>query len=181
MNFEARLLLLLLGLSVLAIAINMVRTKRLRESYALLWLLVGIGLTISPFIADFLDRLALRLGFDYAPALLLMLAIIGLLLLIFLLSLSISRNSEQIKTLVQEVGLLRHEIERLQSQPPSAHRDEKGGARSETGPSSEETGPSGDETGPSRNETGPSGDETGPGGERSPAIENTHDDPTGTL
>lgn len=141
MSLQARLLLLLLGLSVLAIAINMARTKRLRESYALLWLLVGAGLTISPFIADFLDRLALRLGFEYAPALLLMLAIIGLLLLIFLLSLGNSRNSEQIKTLVQEVGLLRHEIERLQSQLPGRQAggsiDENGRARSEIGPSGE--------------------------------------------
>lgn len=154
MSFQARLLLLLLGLSVLAIAINMARTKRLRESYALLWLLVGAGLTVSPFIADFLDRLALRLGFEYAPALLLMLAIIGLLLLIFLLSLSISRNSEQIKTLVQEVGLLRHEIERLQSQMAGrndgAAMDENSGARSETGPSGEETGPGSEEPRPQR-------------------------------
>lgn len=140
MSLQARLLLLLLGLSVLAIAINMARTKRLRESYALLWLLVGAGLTISPFIADFLDRIALRLGFGYAPALLLMLAIIGLLLLIFLLSLSNSRNSEQIKTLVQEVGLLRQEIERFQSQMPERpigdSVDEDSGTRSEIGPSS---------------------------------------------
>lgn len=116
MSLQARLYLLLLGLTVLAIAINMARTKRLRESYALLWLLVGVGLTISPFIADHLDQLALRLGFPYAPSLLLMLAIIGLLLIIFLLSISISRNSEQIKTLIQEIGLLRHEIQRLQGQ-----------------------------------------------------------------
>lgn len=115
MSLQARILLLLLGLGVLAIAINMVRTKRLREGYALLWLLAGAGLAISPFIADPLDRLALRLGFDYAPALLLMLAIIGLVLIIFLLSISISHNSDQIKTLVQEVGLLRHEIDRLRS------------------------------------------------------------------
>lgn len=159
MSFQARLLLLLLGLSVLAIAINMARTKRLRESYALLWLLVGAGLTVSPFIADFLDRLALRLGFEYAPALLLMLAIIGLLLLIFLLSLSISRNSEQIKTLVQEVGLLRQEIEWLQSQlagrNDGAAMDENSGARSETGPSGEETGPSDEETGPGSEEPRP--------------------------
>jgi hypothetical protein len=116
MSLQARILLLLLGLGVLAIAINMVRTKRLREGYALLWLLAGAGLVISPFIADPLDRLALRLGFGYAPALLLMLAIIGLLLIIFVLSISISRGSDQIQTLVQEVGLLRYEIERLKSQ-----------------------------------------------------------------
>jgi len=116
MSLQARLYLLLLGLAVLAIAINMVRTKRLRESYALLWLLVGVGLTLSPFIADHLDRLALWLGFPYAPSLLLMLAVIGLLLIIFLLSISISRNSEQIKTLIQEIGLLRHEVQRLQDQ-----------------------------------------------------------------
>lgn len=116
MSLQARILLLLLGLGVLAIAINMVRTKRLRESYALLWLLAGAGLAISPFIADPLDRLALRLGFDYAPALLLMLAIIGLVLIIFLLSVGISSNNDQLKTLTQELGLLRHEIDRLRSQ-----------------------------------------------------------------
>jgi hypothetical protein len=115
MNFEARLLLLLLGLSVLAIAINMVRTKRLRESYALLWVLVGIGLTISPFIADFLDRLAVRLGFEYPPALLLMLAVVGLLLLIFQLSLTLSRTEDRLKILTQELGLLRHTVAQLQS------------------------------------------------------------------
>lgn len=116
MSLQARILLLLLGLGVLAIAINMVRTKRMRESYALLWLLAGAGLAISPFIADPLDRLALRLGFDYAPALLLMLAIIGLVLIIFLLSVGISSNNDQLKTLTQELGLLRHEIDRLRSQ-----------------------------------------------------------------
>lgn len=113
MSFQARLFMLALGIIVLIFVINMVRTKRLRESYALLWLLAGAAIAFSPFIADELDRLALSIGFDYAPALLLMLAIIGLLLIIFQLSLSISRNTDQIKLLVQELGLLHNEVELL--------------------------------------------------------------------
>jgi hypothetical protein len=102
-----------LGLAVLIFVINLVRTRRLQERYALLWLLAGLGLTIAPLVIHWLDRLAYALGFDYPPALLLMLAVIGLLLIIFQLSLNISRNSENVKVLAQEVGLLRQEVEAL--------------------------------------------------------------------
>jgi Tfp pilus assembly protein PilN len=45
---------------------------------------------------------------------LLLLAVVGLLLLIFQLSLNISRNEERIKVLTQELGLLRHTVATLQ-------------------------------------------------------------------
>ena len=64
------------------VVINMVRTRQLQERYALLWLLAGLGLSWRRLIVDVLDQLALRLGFDYPPALLLMLAVIGLMLII---------------------------------------------------------------------------------------------------
>ena len=113
MNPMTRVYVALLGLAVLLFVINMVRTRRLQERYALLWLLAGLALTIAPLFANQLDRLATAMGFDYAPALLLMLAVVGLLLLIFQLTLNITSQSEHLKVLTQEVALLRQEVQAL--------------------------------------------------------------------
>ena len=86
--------------------------------------LAGVGLTTAPLFIPLLDQISSALGFAYTPALLLMLAVVGLLLLIFQLSLSLTRNSEQVKVLTQELGLLRHELEVLarktQVAPPAS-------------------------------------------------------------
>ena len=113
MNPMTRVYVALLGLAVLLFVINMVRTRRLQERYALLWLLAGLVLTIAPLFANQLDRIATAMGFDYAPALLLMLAVVGLLLLIFQLTLNIASQSEHLKVLTQEVALLRQEVKAL--------------------------------------------------------------------
>lgn len=113
MNPRTRIYMFLLGLAVLFFVINLLRTRKLQERYALLWVLAGLGLTVAPLIIHWWDRLAYALGFDYPPALLLMLAVIGLLLIIFQLSLNISHQSEHMKILTQELGLLQQEVETL--------------------------------------------------------------------
>ena len=109
-----RLLVFLLGLTVLLFVINLVRRRQLQERYAILWLLAGVALTLAPVFIPWLDRLAYRIGFEYPPALLLLLAVVGLLLLIFQLSLTISRNEDRIKVLTQELALLRHAVTTMQ-------------------------------------------------------------------
>lgn len=113
---RTRLYILGLGLAVLIFVVNLVRTRKLQERYALLWLLAGISLVVAPLVIDWLDSLAYALGFDYPPALLLLLAVIGLFLLIFQLSLTISQQAEHLKVLTQEMGLLWHEVQRLREQ-----------------------------------------------------------------
>jgi hypothetical protein len=120
MNPATRIYVFLLGLAVLAFVINLVRTRRLQERYALLWILAGAAIALGPLFIPWIDRLAYTLGFDYPPALLLMLTSIGLMLIIFQLSLSISRNAEQIKVLTQEVGLMRQELDVLKKTAPHA-------------------------------------------------------------
>lgn len=110
---RARILLFFLGLAVLVLAINLVRKRQLQERYALLWLLAGVALVAAPLFVDMLDRLAARLGFAYPPALLLMLAVVGLMLIIAQLSVAISNHTERLKVLTQELGLLRAELESL--------------------------------------------------------------------
>ena len=115
MQFRARVFAMLLGLAVLLFVINLVRTRKLKEEFALLWLLTGVVLVLAPLVIDYLDLIARSLGIDYPPAFIFVLAIISLLLVLFQFSLRISRFSDQIKVLTQELALLRALVEERES------------------------------------------------------------------
>ena len=114
MSPRARLLLFVIGLIVLFTIINLMRTRRLKEGYALLWLLAALTLVATPILITPLDQIAFFLGIEYPPALFLGLGIIGLLLIIFQLTLVISKFSDQIRTLTQEIAILRLRVDALE-------------------------------------------------------------------
>ena len=114
MELRARLFAVLLGIAVLLLVLNLVRTRKLKEEFALLWLLTAVVLVLTPLFIDYLDMIAYALGIEYPPALIFLLAIISLLLILFQFSLRISRFSEQIKVMVQELALLRAQVEDLE-------------------------------------------------------------------
>nr|MBC7244105.1 DUF2304 domain-containing protein [Chloroflexota bacterium] len=126
MEFRARLFAIVLGLAVLLFVINLVRTRKLKEEFALLWLLTGVVLVLTPLFIDYLDMLAYTLGIEYPPALIFVLAIISLLFILFQFSMRFSRMSDQIKVLIQELALLQARLEVLEQKAS----DEKG--RSDT-------------------------------------------------
>lgn len=112
---RTRATMFIVGLFVLAFVINMMRTRKLQERYALLWVLAAIGLVLAPLFIHLIDRLAYALGVAYPPALLLALAVIALMLIVLQLSLSISHNADHIKVLTQELGLLRQELDSMKT------------------------------------------------------------------
>jgi hypothetical protein len=114
MEFRARVFAIVLGVVVSIFVINSVRTRRLREEFALLWLLTSVVLVVTPLAIDYLDMVAYALGIEYPPALIFLLAIVSLLLILFQFSLRISRFSDQIKVLIQEVAVLNARIEDLE-------------------------------------------------------------------
>lgn len=119
MEIRARLFAFAVGIAVLLFVINLVRTRKLKEEFALLWLLTAVVLTLAPLVVDYLDLVARALGIEYPPAFIFVLAIISLLLVLFQFSVRISRFSDQIKVLTQEVALLRARIEDVEH----AHED----------------------------------------------------------
>jgi hypothetical protein len=128
MELRARLFAMVLGLLVLLIVINLVRTKKLKEEFALLWLLTAVVLVLAPLFIDYLDLVAHGLGIEYPPAFIFLLAIISLLFILFQFSMRISAFSEQIKVLAQELALLRAQVEELKR----AQGKEEGGEQEET-------------------------------------------------
>jgi len=114
MELRARFFAIIIGVAVLLFVINLVRTKKLKEEFALLWLVTAVVLVLTPLFIDYLDMVAHALGIEYPPAFIFLLAIISLLFILFQFSLRISRFSEQIKVLTQEAALLRARIEELE-------------------------------------------------------------------
>jgi len=114
MELRARFFAVVLGVAVLLFVVNLVRTKKLKEEFALLWLLTAVVLVLTPLFIDYLDMVAYVLGIEYPPALIFVLAIISLLFILFQFSIRISRFSGQIKVLTQELGLLRVQVEELE-------------------------------------------------------------------
>ena len=117
MEIRARIFAMLLGIVVSLLVINAVRTRRLKEEFALLWLLTAIVLVVTPLAIDYLDMVARALGVEYPPALIFLLAIVSLLLILFQFSLRISRFSDMIKVLTQEIAILSARLEDLEAPP----------------------------------------------------------------
>ena len=115
MIWRARLFFIALGLLVLVFVINLVRTKKLKEEYALLWLLMAASLVIAPLLIDLIDQISFAIGIDYPPALIIVIALVCFALIFFQISVTISRFSEQIKNLSQDLALMRRRVEQLES------------------------------------------------------------------
>ena len=116
MVWRARVFFVMLGLAVLFFVLNLVRTKKLKEEYALLWLFMAATLVIAPILIDVIDAVSFAIGIDYPPALIIVIALICFVLIFFQISVTISRFSEQIKALSQDLALTRKRLEDLEKQ-----------------------------------------------------------------
>jgi hypothetical protein len=122
-GLRARLFFILLGVLVLVFVINLVRTKKLKEEYALLWLLMAVTLVVAPLFIDLIDTISYAIGIDYPPAFLIVIALICFALIFFQFSVTISRFSEQIKALSQDLALTRKRLRDLEEQLDDGNRD----------------------------------------------------------
>ena len=114
MEFRTRVFVALLGLAVLVFVVNLVRTRKLKEEYALLWLFAAIVLMLGPVFIDVVDAVSYALGILYPPAFIFLVALICVLFILFQFSVTISRFSDQIKILTQDVALLTKRVQDLQ-------------------------------------------------------------------
>ena len=105
---------------LLAVVLELIRSRRLRERYALLWLLTGVVLLTLSLWRDGLNTIAAWAGVrGYPPAILFAVGILFILLVLLHYSTVISRLSDQNTILAQRLGLLEAEHQR------SRERDRK--------------------------------------------------------
>lgn len=113
MNVRLTVLTAFTGLVVLAVIVELLRRRQLREKYAMLWLgtlVVIIPLALFPKL---LDNLAGTVGIASGVSLVLFLGIVFLLLVCVHLSWEVSRLEEETRTLAEDLALLRTEVTAL--------------------------------------------------------------------
>ena len=97
--------------ALVLVVLELIRSRRLRERYALLWLLTGLVLTTLAAWRDGLNTIAGWVGVrGYPPAVLFAVGILFILAVLLHYSTVISRLSDQNTILAQRVALLEHQL-----------------------------------------------------------------------
>jgi len=99
--------------------VELIRKKRIKEEYALLWLFGGIIFLCFAIWRIGLHHLSYLIGIAYPPATLLLIFVMGVFAILVHYSIVITKLSEQNKRLIQEVGLLKWEIQQLKTEANS--------------------------------------------------------------
>lgn len=97
---------LVIAVIFLALIFNLLRSRKLREKYAALWLLVGLLIVVLALFPKLLGWLARLVGIQVPANLLFMLALVLLLGVCLQISLEISRVEDRLRVLAENVAIL---------------------------------------------------------------------------
>lgn len=101
------------ALLFLGFIFELVRRRRLREKYAVLWIAVGIIVLVLGLFPSALDRVAIAVGVANGVSLVLFFGVMFLMLICLHLSWEASRLEDETRTLAEEVALLRLRLDEL--------------------------------------------------------------------
>lgn len=104
---------------VLGLMVELLRRRQLSEKYAALWLIVGLGVLILLVAPGLLRVVSQALGFEVPANLLFLVAVTLLLAVTVHLSWELSRLEDETRVLAEDLALVRHRVEALESDVPS--------------------------------------------------------------
>jgi len=113
MPLQQQIFALIVSALVFVIVIDMVRKRRLREEYSVLWLLTSVLMFVLVLRYEWLVSLTDLIGAGLPTTTLFLFSIIFLMLLSVQFCIMISKLANQVKNLSQENALMSQEIERL--------------------------------------------------------------------
>jgi hypothetical protein len=114
MNTTLQIILIISSVLFFFFICNMVRNKKLELRYALVWILTSLTfviLSIFPTVLKFISKV---LHIKEPVNTLFLSIIFFLILIVFTLTMSLSRNANRVKTLTQEIGILKLNLEKLE-------------------------------------------------------------------
>jgi hypothetical protein len=95
---------------LLLVIFELIRSRRLQERYALLWLLTGIVIFVFAVWRGLLSEVSDLVGIAYPPSALFIMAAFFVLIVLLHYSTVISKLSDQNRILAQRLGLLEHQL-----------------------------------------------------------------------
>jgi len=108
------------AIGTLLFVLELVRQRRLKEEYSLLWLATAIVLIILSVSRPLLDVLANLVGIFYPPSALFLVAMVFVLFILLHFSIVLTRLTQENKETAQQLALLRWQLEQTQKPHPPA-------------------------------------------------------------
>jgi hypothetical protein len=123
MDNRIQILAIIGSITLLIFIIVLIRQHRLKEEYSLLWLFFTVFFVIFSFWRNGLEWVSDLIGIAYAPAALFLILIMALYVMMIEFSLIISKQSERIKLIGQNIGLMKQEITELREKLDLAEKN----------------------------------------------------------
>ena len=114
MNVRIQIIALILSIAITGMIFELVRKRRLREEYSLLWLVAGVSFLVLSMKRSLVESLSRFMGIAYAPSALFVLALFFGMVLCLHFSLVLSRLSERSKVLTQQNALMEQRLKDLE-------------------------------------------------------------------
>ena len=105
MSLQAKLMITLMLLGNAVLVIELLRKKKLTESYTLLWLFIVLGTTVATWSDRLLFILTRFFGSATPISTLLLLSLVFVLVMLIYFSMKITRLTKDLKELAQQVAL----------------------------------------------------------------------------
>ena len=112
MPIRQKIMAIVIAVSIFIVIFELVRRRRLKEEYSWLWLFTGALLIFLTLRYEVLLKISHLLGVVVPTSILFFFAIIFLMLVCLQFSVKISKFSDQVKNLSQELAILKSEIDK---------------------------------------------------------------------
>ncbi len=113
MNSRLQIIMIIASLLFLCYIVLMLHSKKIELKYTLAWLLAGVSLLAAAVFPGILTFISHLLNIVEPVNTLFLSIIFFMLLILFTLTIALSRNANRVKTLTQEIGMIKTELERL--------------------------------------------------------------------
>ena len=125
MTANQKIFALTICVLIFMMTIELVRRRRLREEYSVLWLTTSLLMFVLVVRYEWLEKLTNLIGAVLPTTTIFLGALLFLLLIVVQFSMKLSDISNQLKNLGQENALLRAELEKMKCHEPEEKSEEK--------------------------------------------------------
>lgn len=113
MTWKVRIVIMAVLLIGLIAIVNLIRKRSLELKYALTWLLLGTGLLVVVLVPQLLDAIATFFGIYNPMNMVFFLGFLFSIIVIFGLTMSLSRNSDRIRKMAQITALNEYRMKKM--------------------------------------------------------------------
>lgn len=111
MNIRIQIIVGIIVILALVVIVNMIRQKKLELRYALSWLCVGIAVLVLDCFPQLITWLSRKVGIASPVNMLFFFGFCFSLIILFVLTIAMSRMSIRIKELTQEIALFEKKMD----------------------------------------------------------------------